>query len=238
MVREQLRTLAKLSEIDASARDLDRELEEVPKRIAEMRSDVQRLEELLARERQQLVDAEKMQKSHDDEIAQRNDALARSRAKAAKARNAREAEATEREVETVRRMIKEREGEKEKLAGAIEEVKKSLAGHEAEFNELRTMFAAEEEKARARVAELQTERSKVVVGRDDLTVKLPRDVLRRYEQVRQKRGVGCVAVIDGTCQGCRMQIPPQMYNTLQRYESVAQCPSCLRILYHPTVLDE
>jgi predicted nucleic acid-binding Zn-ribbon protein len=237
-VREHLRILAKLATIDGAARDLDKELKEVPERIGEMQLDVRKLEELLSKERQQLVDAEKMRTSGEEEIAARNESLSRSRAKAAKARNAREAEATEREVETVRRMIKEREGDREKLAAAIEEVKKSLAGHEAEFNELRTMFAAEEEKGRARIAELQEERSKVVVGRDELTVKLPRDILRRYEMIRQKRGVGVTEILDGTCQSCRMQIPPQQYIVLQRAENLDQCPSCNRIMYHRSALED
>jgi hypothetical protein len=237
-VREHLRTLAQLSTIDAAARDLDRELEEVPKHLADMRTDVQRLEELLAKERQQLNDAEKMQKSHEDDISQKNEGLSRSRAKAAMARNARAAEATAREVETVRRMIKEREGERDRLTVAIDEVKKSLAGHEGEFNELRQMFAAEEEKGRARIAELQAERSKVLVGRDELTVKLPRDVLRRYETIKTKRGYGVTEVVEGTCQSCRMQIPAQQFIVLQRGETMDQCPSCLRIMYYRGTIED
>ncbi len=38
-------------------------------------------------------------------------------------------------------------------------------------------------------------------------------------------------VTDAVCQGCHMNIPPQMYNELQREDSLKMCPSCERIIY-------
>ena len=231
LVREQLRALDKLSVIDAAARELDLELREIPVRMSEMRADVQRLEELLARERAHLADAEKLLASNDEEIARGNDMLGRSKAKAAKARNAREADAVERELEAVRRINKEREAEKEKLVAALDAERKTIEGHAGEFDKLQAVLAAEEEKSRARIAELEAERLKVVVGRDEITTKIEKPVLRRYEMIREKRGIGIVEVKDGICTGCRMAIPPQQFIVLQRAEAIEQCPHCQRIIF-------
>ena len=43
-----------------------------------------------------------------------------------------------------------------------------------------------------------------------------------------------MAIVDvkmQVCQGCNMNIPPQMYNELQRGISLKYCPSCERIIY-------
>jgi hypothetical protein len=43
--------------------------------------------------------------------------------------------------------------------------------------------------------------------------------------------VGIIAVIDAVCQGCHMNIPPQMYNELQRGDNLTKCPMCQRLIY-------
>ena len=58
------------------------------------------------------------------------------------------------------------------------------------------------------------------------------ELRRRYEMILQRRGgVAVVAVRDGTCQGCRMRVPPQLYNQIQRNDQIILCPSCQRMLH-------
>jgi hypothetical protein len=45
------------------------------------------------------------------------------------------------------------------------------------------------------------------------------------------RGTGIAPVLDSICLGCNMNIPPQMYNELQRFDSIKFCPHCQRIIY-------
>ena len=40
-----------------------------------------------------------------------------------------------------------------------------------------------------------------------------------------------VAVQAGTCQGCNMNVPPQLYNTLRTGLGTDICPACHRIIY-------
>jgi predicted nucleic acid-binding Zn-ribbon protein len=47
----------------------------------------------------------------------------------------------------------------------------------------------------------------------------------------KRNGMAVVAVKGGTCQGCRMSIPPQLHNLIQRHEQIHFCPNCQRILY-------
>ncbi len=237
-MRDQLRALLKLNDIDASTKDLDRELKELPQRIAELRQDAQTLETLLTRERAQLEQAEQTRRAQEVEVGQGNDMLSKARAKGAKARNAREAEAAEREIESVRKSIKEREDEFARLGEAIEKVRSSLAQHTKEFDELKSSLAEEETKAQARIAQLEAERSKALTGRDEIASKLPKNVLSQYDKVRDKRGSAIADASDGTCGGCRMQLPPQQFIQLQRGESFEQCQICRRILFHKPFVED
>jgi len=57
--------------------------------------------------------------------------------------------------------------------------------------------------------------------------------LKRYETIKAKRGgIGIINVVRETCQGCYIQIPPQVFNQLMKgTEEIMTCPHCHRMLY-------
>jgi uncharacterized protein len=230
-VREQLVALAKLGRIDASTQDLDRELKEIPKEVDALRESVALLEGLLAKERNDLDQAQKLRDQQDVLLKEASDGISRAKAKAAKAKTAREAEAVERELEMARRMVKEREVERDKLGVAITSVQGSLTQHEAEFSGLKEMLQHKDGEAQIRIAELEAKRSAALHGRDELAALVPKDMLSRYDQVRLRRAAGVAEVKEGICQGCRMAVRPMQYIVIQREEGVERCAHCQRYLY-------
>ena len=81
------------------------------------------------------------------------------------------------------------------------------------------------------MAEIEAKIAELRVERDKLAADVKPDVLKRYSNIRMRRGLAVVSVRNGTCQGCNMNIPPQLYNVLQRGVSLETCPSCHRIIY-------
>ncbi|HEY6880080.1 MAG TPA: C4-type zinc ribbon domain-containing protein [Polyangiales bacterium] len=238
-VREQLVALAKLGRIDASTFELDRELKEIPKEVDQLRESVALLEGLLAKERNELDQAQKLGEQQGEALREANDALSRAKQKAAKAKNAREAEAVERELDANRRSIKDREGERDRLTAAIAQVSASLQQHESEFAGLKEMLAQKSAEAEARIAELEAKRKVALHGRDDLLPLIPREILSRYDAIRTRRLTGVAEVRDGICQGCRMAVRPMQFIVIQREEGVERCAHCQRFLYWgPWLVDE
>ena len=237
-MREELLALAKLAEMDDSARDIDAELKQIPQSLEELRDSVQTLETMLAQERQQLAEAEQLKVQQGTELKERNEGLQRARKKVAQASSIREADAGEREVEANRRSIKEREDELGRIGQTIEAKTASLAEREKDFEEAKGVMQAKEESSKARVAELEEQRGQMLSGRDDLAAKVPKSIIKRYE--RLKTGMTNVVIIinDGNCSGCRMALPPQLTIELQRAIELHQCPHCRRIIIHKNVIDD
>ena len=234
---EQLVALAQIADIDAEALRADTELRDIPQRMGSLQSDVKKLGELLAAEKQELLDADKLLQAQEEEINNSSQSLAKSKAKGARIRNTREADAVERELETIRRVMKEREVERDNLREAIGKRRSSVDKHEREFGELEKFAAEEQAKADARLAELNQAREKVLAGRSELAAKVPADVLKRYEMIRSKRqGIGVAAVKEGTCSGCFVVLAPQQVIAIKRGDEFAQCPRCQRILYSPEAI--
>jgi hypothetical protein len=236
-VIEQLAALAKIAEIDSEALRSDTELKEIPERMAELAADVQRLGELLDAERVEIKDAANLLSAQEEEMQSQNQSLAKSKAKSARARNMREADAVERELEVIRRGMKEREEEREKLRVAIEKRNGSVAKHEKELAELQRYEQEEKAKAETRLAELNAHRDKVMQGRRELAALLPPEVLRRYDMIRKARGgIGAAPVKSGICAGCHTSLRPQQVVSALRGETFEQCPRCQRFLFAPEAL--
>jgi hypothetical protein len=59
------------------------------------------------------------------------------------------------------------------------------------------------------------------------------EVLRTFAKIKKLSpdGKALARARDSVCLGCHMNIPPQVYNELQRFDSLKLCPFCNRILY-------
>jgi len=68
--------------------------------------------------------------------------------------------------------------------------------------------------------------------RIDLQKSVSDDLLARYEKIKKRnKGVGVISVWKAVCNGCHMNIPPQLYNELQKSNELLSCPNCNRIIY-------
>ena len=115
----------------------------------------------------------------------------------------------------------------EALGTQLAEAVAVLEKLEAEADEAVATRRAEAERLRQ---ELEAERG----HRESLASGMEPSLRSKYEQLFDRRGGSAVvAARGGICTGCRMHIPPQLYNELQKYRDIRQCPNCHRILYFP-----
>jgi predicted nucleic acid-binding Zn-ribbon protein len=82
------------------------------------------------------------------------------------------------------------------------------------------------------VAENEVLWKKQMDRREVLSRQLDAALLKLYSALKEKRqGVGMVGVKQETCQGCFVNVPPQMFIEVQKNNSLVRCPNCNRILY-------
>lgn len=150
-------------------------------------------------------------------------------------RNQREYQALSRETENARRLTKDNEekileqwAQKERHQSELEKAKEELEGIRAKISEEKTGSDSSS-------SDLETKLSTLRGQRAELSPDVKVSLLKRYDQVRQKRrGQGLAVASGGTCQACHMMLPPQLFNTILRGESIETCPACLRFLISET----
>ena len=91
--------------------------------------------------------------------------------------------------------------------------------------------ADEAEKVKQAIADAESETARHAARRETLVAAIPANVIRTYDMVRAKRrGMGIAMVADGSCHGCHVKLRPQLYNMLQRADSIEQCPQCQKLM--------
>jgi predicted nucleic acid-binding Zn-ribbon protein len=231
-LREHLKLLEALQQVDARLHETEEALSSLPAKLQSMKDDVGRIEALLERERQRL--AEEQRYRAEIESANREDQELQNKAKIKlqQVRTSKEYMATQRELEVTRKSSQEREEELLKLMSAIEQFQKSIQLHEEELRGLKQNLAEEETETAAKLDKLKLEYRGKKVERDAMTGNIPKDLLARYDSIRQRRGNPVVPARSGVCTGCNMHLPPQLYRILQGGTTIELCPSCHRIVYY------
>ncbi|MCK5795845.1 MAG: hypothetical protein KAI47_01585, partial [Deltaproteobacteria bacterium] len=239
-LREQLKLLEALQKIDLQLQESEDVLADLPSKLKSMQSDVQRIEAIREAEFEKLEETRAYKREIEDAQAHDRELLMKTKSKLASVRTSKEYMATQREFETNRQLTNGREEEVEKLNEALEEKEKALAEKDQQLNELRQQVADEAKETEGILAEINQTAAKQRKGREQNAARVDKVLLRKYDRIRRMRkGTAVVPAINGVCLGCHMHLPPQLYNVLQRQESIEQCPNCQRIVYYePAEADE
>lgn len=235
---DQFAALEALQSLDLKVLHYHNELTEIPKNLEAMRNDVAHVGELLEKEKARLTEAEQWRDGREKEIALHNDFLNKAKSKLMSARNEKENKAAQREIESIRKTIQEHEEETIKIMEAIEQYRSAIEAHTSEFGELETHLKESEDEGKSRMDKAAKAIQEQEARRHELASRVSTKILRLYERIYKKLGRAVVEAKDGTCQGCHMDLSPQMYIELQRGDVLHQCPSCRRLLVYKPPVEE
>ncbi len=230
-IQSQIEALEKLATLDAELAIVE---EELGRENANIRQKKDRLEELTARLNASRASAGDMERTRSDlmvEIRQMAMQVERSREKMARCRTEKESLAVQRELEELRRLVRDREIEVEKFAQLIDVARGEIATGEAEQSQLEGEIGSSEGPVREHCEGLETRRSALRAERGSIIALIKPPTLSRYEMIRKRRGTAVAHTSDGTCSACHIALPPMQFQLLMRREQLAQCPQCNRLLY-------
>jgi len=230
-LREQLKLLEDLQQVDITLQDKRKALTELPAKLNSLKEDVVRVELLLQGERTRLEETDRYRSEFQVGIKTSQDQMNKSKAKLTQVRTSKEYMATQRELEATRKSTQDREDELAKLKEAVSASQKTVARHEKDLEALKEHMAEEERETHEKLSSFRAEVSRLQARRDEMAAEIKKDLLRRYDWIQKRRGNAVVPARVGVCTGCNMQLPPQLFNILQRGETVETCPSCHRIVY-------
>ncbi|HSF58177.1 MAG TPA: C4-type zinc ribbon domain-containing protein, partial [Candidatus Binatia bacterium] len=147
-------------------------------------------------------------------------------------KNTKELQALQREIEQIRQGNSELEEELIKVFEEIDRLKADLKAKEEEATLMQEEWQQRQQEMQTKIAGIDQLVSEASMLRKTIASQIAGDLMSRYELIFARRGgYAVVEVSGGICQGCYMNIPPQLWNEIIKSEKVNLCPSCQRILY-------
>lgn len=137
------------------------------------------------------------------------------------------------ELQSLARRQSELEDIELEVMERVEGARAAVAHLAAERDRLEAERATLAETVARLLAELDTEQAGVEVDRADVATRIPADLLALYEKIRADHGgVGAAHLHRGSCQGCRLELPPNEIERLRAAapDEVVRCEECRRIL--------
>ncbi|HEY6872143.1 MAG TPA: C4-type zinc ribbon domain-containing protein [Geobacteraceae bacterium] len=230
-MQKNLKMLDELQEIDLKIDGFKGEKDALLAELAQLDGKVTAAEAAIADKNNELALFEEEKCSLDENLSVESDNIARSETRLKEIKTQKEYQAVSKEISTARKLKAELEEQALQKIGRIEELKAEITGQEENLVALRENVAAQKGEVQARIDGLEEGIAADLAAREEMVKTLPSSIMRRYTLLReQRRGIAVVEARAGSCLGCNMNLPPQLYNTLFRGDEVITCPHCQRIL--------
>lgn len=223
-----------LGTIQAMDLDLDKlRLDEtsIPIELKAARDEKIRLEEQLAKLRQEHSAVRRKLSEAELELASLGQQLKRAEHDQQHSASAKEQGQYASRVVSLRDEINDLTDDTLPLTEKLDDLNKKLEDIGIELDELEPKLAHFESLDDERIQELKKQYTTQQQKRDDLAKGVDEKILRDYDQVRKaKKGIGFVQVVANKCGGCKVQLTPNVLQRVRAGQFPVKCQSCGRIL--------
>lgn len=230
-MNKKLEMLEALQTIDSSVDLKQHEQAVLRASIAELEQTFAVLQERLATQLAAITELRKGKADLEVALHSEHENIKRSETNMKEIRTNKEYQAVGREIAAARKQVSELEEQLLQLDSKAEELQKEADALQAECSTSEESAQAGKAEKQTAIDALQKDIDAICANRAEIVKTLGTSLIRRYTQLReQRRGQALAEARDGSCTGCNMQLPPQLFNSLFKNDEMYFCPHCQRIL--------
>jgi predicted nucleic acid-binding Zn-ribbon protein len=231
-MKSAIDNMIKLQEIEIQISQERRVIESAPERLRELKTILEEFERKVESEKSVLADLKKQYRNGESEAQNNLEHIKKSRAKLPSIKNNREYQALLKEIEDIKAKNSLIEDSMIAFLDRIEAGEGALADQNREYEDLKCKLAAQSKLIEAEIEGARKKMDRLENSWREISDQLAPDLMKKILRLREDVGVIFIAPVKrSVCYGCHMNIPPQMYNELQRCDSLKFCPHCERLLY-------
>jgi predicted nucleic acid-binding Zn-ribbon protein len=233
MIKQQIESLIILQQIEIEAGSIQSSLDSVEHRMQALDADVKEFEKNIETEEAAISELNHKYRTYESDVQMNLERISKSKQKLSAVKTNKEYQSSLKEIENLEKMNSKIEDEMIEFLDRIEGAEKKIAEAKTEYSELMDQADAEKAAIKDEADSGKQRLSLLYASRDDISKRIDAKLLEQFNQtkVKQINKIAMVAARDAVCQGCNMNIPPQLYNELHRFDRLLNCPHCQRIIY-------
>jgi len=233
VTKEQIVALVNLQQIEIETSSVKTKISNVDQRLEKLDDRLHDFKQVIEKQESVINELNQKYRDYETDVRMNLDAIKKSEAKLSSVKTNKEYQAFLKEIDDIKEKNSKLEDDMIDFLDRIEAAENTLNTKMAEYSELQTRLNNEKETIQKETEEGKRQLEDLDAQLKTVAAGIDAALLATYNKVKalQNNAIGIVAVTDAVCQGCNMNIPPQMYNELQRGDSLKKCPICDRIIY-------
>jgi len=230
----EIKKLVNLQKIDTQLYNLNREKIEKPKIIASLQNEFDQKKQILKEYEERSKSLLLKRKDKEGELTSKEEGIKKLQSKLYLLKTNKEYSAMLTEINGVKMDNSLLEEEIIKILEEQDNLKKDLEKQQSIIKEEEKKFDEQKQKINNRIKEIEVQTKDMESKRSNAIKEIDAKILSRYERIiKGKESLAIVKVENDSCQGCFMNVPPQVINEIKMNDKLIFCEMCARILYIP-----
>ncbi|MCD6185537.1 MAG: hypothetical protein J7K84_07095 [Deltaproteobacteria bacterium] len=231
--KEQTYRLVALQQVETDIKINKASIENLPDKLAKIDAELNHAEEIVNKNEALLKDYSQKYRSYESDTEINRSKIKKSETKLESVKNNKEYQSSLKEISELKSKNSKIEDDMIQYLDKIDEIEDEIKSLKNDYKKIAERIKIKKNELKNQVKNDEQELIQLYAERDKIIESVQKDLIKKFLIIQEKQpnGVAIVQAKNSICCGCNMNIPPQMYNNLQRCNSLEFCPFCNRILY-------
>jgi predicted nucleic acid-binding Zn-ribbon protein len=232
-LERHMKLLLNLQEFDSLILEKQLVIKEIPSKFSEVEGPLKKAHAALDKLKQVYESLEKKKRDKERGLDDINEKIKKLKARTTEIKTNKEYQAHLKEIEAAEKECYASEDEILMIMEEIDNSSKRIKLEGARLKSEKDKVEAFREKLKSEVSEVEKELSALRGERAKIVDVLDKELYTLYMSlIESGKGLAVAEAKEEVCQGCNMNIPPQLFVEIKRNEEILQCPQCHRILFY------
>lgn len=234
-LKKKFDALLKLQENEIETAAVQARIDELPGEIAALEATASESEKIVDDASTRLGNLQQMFRSQESEAKSVQSSITKSEEKLRSVKTNKEYQSSLKEIEDLAASLSSIEDRMIACLEEIDEMEAIVTEKKGELKRTVKDIDLRKEQLHQSAAAMQQRIAELGEDRDSIIATTDPELFKLYETVKKNIGSVAIALVRGAvCMGCHVNLPPQMFNELLRFDKVFYCPHCERLIYPVT----
>lgn len=232
-MKEQIKVLVKLQHIDTETVRIKSALNNVSKKLEDLDFSLKEIEQTIKDKESVLNELKKQYREYESDVKIYLSKNKKSQEKLRSVKTNKEYQSLLKEIEDIKSKNSLIEDKMIECLDRMDETEEIIAKNKDEYVQFADRIKNEKQNIEHEAGIDKKKLDELDMDRQNVSTVIDAQLLKKYLVIKEqnKGGLAVVPVKDAVCHGCNVNLPPQLYNELFRYDSLKLCPNCQRIIY-------
>ena len=232
-MKEQIKVLVRLQQLDTETVRIKSTLNNVSRQLEKLDSSLKEIEQTIKDQESVLDELKKHYRDYESDVKINLAKNKKSQEKLRSVKTNKEYQSLLKEIEDVKSKNSLIEDKMIECLDRMDETENIIAKKKDEYLPFSDRIISEKHSIEHEAGIDKEKLNELDLDRKNVSDIIDSQLLKTYLMIKEQHqgGLAVVPVKDAVCHGCNVNLPPQLYNELFRYNSLKFCPNCQRIIY-------